>query len=244
MEARKTQITPLWIVAAFVTLTEIVLGYAVTKTTDGIQVSLTVFVILFALSVAGVFFVILWNRPYVFYAPSEYGSVDPKSFIDAVKTPPYPHGKDVLTEAQVLLNRLAGMENQEQRKSITSNISNRLEIASEIQTAQQLLLIPGYDVSVILDILKQVQSSHAVDSEATAEPRHITPSTVDVILETMLDRKIVSKKHAKVFLTEQGTRMLNALRNYLDDHERDSTIQIVGSSMRGLDLRGLDGGAR
>ncbi len=79
------KVTPLWIVAAFVTLTEAVLGYALTKVTGGVQVALTMFVIAFALLVASAFFLILWNRPYVFYPPSEYGSIDPKAFVSAIR---------------------------------------------------------------------------------------------------------------------------------------------------------------
>ncbi len=79
------KVTPLWIVAAFVTLTEAVMGYAVTKVTGGVQVALTMFVIAFALLVASAFFLILWNRPYVFYPPSEYGSIDPKTFVSAIR---------------------------------------------------------------------------------------------------------------------------------------------------------------
>jgi hypothetical protein len=85
MEQPRGRITPLWIIAAFVTLTETILGYAVTKTATGVQIALTVFVIGFALLIATAFFVILWQRPFVFYSPSEYGGVDPKCFIDAIR---------------------------------------------------------------------------------------------------------------------------------------------------------------
>ncbi len=87
MAPRKTQptsklrVTPLGIVATFVTLTESVLGLALTQVTGGVQVALTVFVIVFAILVAGAFFLILWFRPFVFYSPSEYGDIDPKAFI-------------------------------------------------------------------------------------------------------------------------------------------------------------------
>jgi hypothetical protein len=81
----KWRVTPLGIVATFVTLTETVLGLALTQVTGGVQIALTVFVITFALLVAGAFFVILWFRPFVFYSPSEFGDVDPKSFIDAMR---------------------------------------------------------------------------------------------------------------------------------------------------------------
>lgn len=80
-----SRVTPLWIVAAFVTLTETVLGYALTQVSGGVQIALTSFVIVFALLVAGAFFFILWSRPYVFYSPAEYGTTDPKHFVDAMK---------------------------------------------------------------------------------------------------------------------------------------------------------------
>src|SRR5438128_154475 len=84
--AKSGKITPLWIVAAFVTLTETVLGYALTQVSDGVQVALTTFVIVFAILVAGSFFAILWSRPYVFYSPAEYGDIDPRHFADAMRT--------------------------------------------------------------------------------------------------------------------------------------------------------------
>lgn len=82
------KVTPLWIVAAFVTLTEAVLGFAVTQVVGGVQIALTVFVISFALLVAGAFFLILWNRPWVFYPPSEYADVNPKDFMSALRNAP------------------------------------------------------------------------------------------------------------------------------------------------------------
>ena len=79
------KITPLWIVATFVSLTEAVLGIALTQVTGGVQVALTCFVIVFALLVASAFFIILWSRPFVFYSPAEFGETDPKSFIEAMR---------------------------------------------------------------------------------------------------------------------------------------------------------------
>jgi hypothetical protein len=86
--APPAKVTPLWIVASFLSLTEVVLGYAVTKVSGSIQLALTIFVMSFAVAVAAMFFVILWNRPWVFYSPSEYGNVDPKSFMAALRGSP------------------------------------------------------------------------------------------------------------------------------------------------------------
>lgn len=82
------KITPLWIVASFLSLTEIILGYALVHVVGSVQIALTVFVIGFPTLVAVAFFIILWSRPWVFYSPSEYGNVDPKRFLNALKESP------------------------------------------------------------------------------------------------------------------------------------------------------------
>jgi hypothetical protein len=79
-------VTPLWIIALFVALTEAVLGISVTQTTNGIQVALTAFVIVFPLLIAGAFFLILWNKPYVFYSPTDFGhQVDVQQYVAAMQ---------------------------------------------------------------------------------------------------------------------------------------------------------------
>jgi len=85
---QSTLFTPLGIVAAFVSLTEAVLGIALTRVSGGPQVALTIFVIAFPLLVATAFFFILWYRAYVFYAPSEYGNVKPSDFMSAIRDSP------------------------------------------------------------------------------------------------------------------------------------------------------------
>ena len=55
-------LTPLWVISLFVSLTEAVLGIAETKTTGGVQLALTVFVIAFPSIIAGAFFAVLWSH--------------------------------------------------------------------------------------------------------------------------------------------------------------------------------------
>ena len=81
------RVTPLTIVAAFLGITEVVLGYVIGHVTGGVQVAFTIFVMVFTLAVAGSFFAILWYRPWVFYPPSEYGDVDPQQFMSAIRQP-------------------------------------------------------------------------------------------------------------------------------------------------------------
>ncbi len=80
----RRQLTPLWIISLFVSLSETVLGIGAAKTEGGIQTALTVFVIAFPVLVATAFFLILWNRPYVFYSPGEYGHVDVQKYVSAL----------------------------------------------------------------------------------------------------------------------------------------------------------------
>jgi hypothetical protein len=76
-------------IACFLSLTEIALTIAATQTSGGIQIVLTIFVICFTVLVACAFFVILWNRPYVFYHPSEYGEhVSPIEYVEAMQRHP------------------------------------------------------------------------------------------------------------------------------------------------------------
>jgi len=81
-------LTPLGILAGFTALTEVVVGYALTRVTGGVQIALTAFVIGFPLMLALAFFLILWNRAYVLYPPSEYGNMDPQLFMSAMKSAP------------------------------------------------------------------------------------------------------------------------------------------------------------
>src|SRR5512146_472431 len=73
-KARERSMTPLWVIASFVSLTEVVTGIAVTQAQDATQVALVVFVVAFPVLVASAFFFVLWHRPYVLYPPTEYGS--------------------------------------------------------------------------------------------------------------------------------------------------------------------------
>ena len=86
MPLRKpTPVTPLTIIAALLGLCETVAGLAATQVKDGwTHSALVLFVIFFPVIVAIGFFLILWNRNFVLYPPSEYGG-NPKEFVEAMK---------------------------------------------------------------------------------------------------------------------------------------------------------------
>jgi hypothetical protein len=71
----KQNLTPLWIVAIFVSLAETVLGVLVAQTTSFVQLILTLFVVTFPAGVALAFFLLLCYRPHVLYAPWQWKDV-------------------------------------------------------------------------------------------------------------------------------------------------------------------------
>lgn len=76
MDATPSRITPLGIIAAFVTLTQTTMVYAVTKATGGVQIWLVVFLFFYAFLVTAAFFFFLWYRPLHLYSPAESGGAD------------------------------------------------------------------------------------------------------------------------------------------------------------------------
>ncbi|SFP41915.1 hypothetical protein K8Z49_38260 [Actinomadura madurae] len=63
---------PLWIISLFLGLTEVTIGVVTTQATGWVQALLAVFAVLFPSGVAGAFFRILWQKPWVLYAPGDY----------------------------------------------------------------------------------------------------------------------------------------------------------------------------
>ncbi len=80
------RITPLAIIALFISLTEAMTNVTVTQTSGAVQVALTCFVIIFPTLTAAGFFAILWSRPYAFYPPTEYGQqVNVRQYVAALR---------------------------------------------------------------------------------------------------------------------------------------------------------------
>ena len=69
-------------------LTEVALGLAATKTSGEIQIALTVFFCAFPSLIAAAFFTILWRKPWVLYPPKDYPASGPGAFVDAMRDQP------------------------------------------------------------------------------------------------------------------------------------------------------------
>jgi hypothetical protein len=91
MEPQKNKskrLTPLGIVALFVSLSEVVAGLVIGMSDSGglVQILLSCFVVLFPVFVSSLFFLVLWHRPENFYHPEEYtNGADVKTFTDAMR---------------------------------------------------------------------------------------------------------------------------------------------------------------
>ena len=81
----KMSMTPLWVIAIFVSLTEVGLTVTVTQATGWVQGALTAFVILFPTAVAAAFFVIIWCRPENLYSPTEFGGASVNDYVRAMR---------------------------------------------------------------------------------------------------------------------------------------------------------------
>ena len=81
--------TPLWVIAAFTSISECALVLGISNTTASTQQTLTTFTVIFTSSVAIAFFAILWKKPWHFYPPSEYKyGIKPDEFIKAFTSSP------------------------------------------------------------------------------------------------------------------------------------------------------------
>jgi len=82
---------PLWIISLFLGVSEVTAGIAATQSTGWVQGLLAIFAAVFPLGVAAAFFVILWRRPFVLYAPGDYSEhTTVTAFVEAMRGPYQP----------------------------------------------------------------------------------------------------------------------------------------------------------
>jgi hypothetical protein len=160
--SKERRLTPLWIISLFVGLTEAVLAAAVTQTTGGVQIALAGFVMFFPLLIATAFFTVLWNRPWVFYAPSEYGAIDPVLFVETLagaqfgrvttKTSDLPQDVKIVGNPDqfVLLFKAAGKSWKKSTKAMPVDTGCIVQVSTEqlspdgsVAVAEAVTFVPG-----------------------------------------------------------------------------------------------------
>lgn len=167
--------------------------------------------IVFIFCMGGFFCYLVAFKPRHLYAPTE---IPEKAFGKSIYQDPEPV-KRILKEAQSLAIDVSTTQNEGERQSITQNLANKLQLASQLQMAYDLLLIPGYDLSLISDILESCDRNGKVDPGSIADLRNITPSTVVTITDSMVFRGLLQSKGRSLKLTNQGQDLLSSLRIHL-----------------------------
>jgi predicted transcriptional regulator len=168
-------------------------------------------IIIFVFGMGGCFCYLVIYKPRNLYSPSEI----PERAINKSLYREPEFDNTVIEPTKKLVNELSASESDTQRKSIAENINENLQIVNQLQTAYELLLIPGYDVSVILELLQSVNAEGEVNAVSIAGRRGMEPDTIDTILEAMEGRQLIKSKHNGYTLTEKGTMMLDSLSKYM-----------------------------
>jgi len=76
---------PLWIISLFLGISEVTSGAVALKSQAWIQAVFTLFSVGFPCAVLVLFFIVLWKKPYVLYAPRDYSDdVDVEVFVKAM----------------------------------------------------------------------------------------------------------------------------------------------------------------
>lgn len=94
-------------------------------------------------------------------------------------------------------------------------VNNEIRKSKLLELASHILRTPGYDLSVLEQMLQSVQDFSKVDSEAIGRPRLITAATIDGALDRAIRSGLVYRKTRCLELTEKGKEMLNYLSSYL-----------------------------
>ncbi|MFK4147063.1 hypothetical protein [Streptomyces sp. NPDC004065] len=79
-------LNPLWIIALFLGLSETTVGIAAAQSSGWVQGLLAVFAVVFPVLVSTAFFIILWQRPEVLYAPGDFPEhVSIGTYVDSMR---------------------------------------------------------------------------------------------------------------------------------------------------------------
>ncbi len=188
----------------------LVIAYTLTQDNTRAWV-LLVSMILFIFSMGAFFAYLVAFKPRHLYAPTE---IPEKAFGKSIYQDPEPV-KRILKDAQSLAADINATQNDKERVSLTQDLAEKLSSVNQLQMAYDLLLIPGYDLSLISDILESIERTRTVEPDVLGETRNITPSTVVTITNSMNKRGLIEPKGKGLVLTSSGQEMLDSIRKYL-----------------------------
>lgn len=84
---RRRVANPLWIISLFLVLTEVTVGVSATQATGWIAELFAVFSVAFPTVIAVLFFIVIWGRPYVLYAPQDFSKqTSVEAYVSAINS--------------------------------------------------------------------------------------------------------------------------------------------------------------
>ncbi len=111
--------------------------------------------------------------------------------------------KEITKRLIAVIERKKGLLDDKMRKSKLN------ELASNV------LRTPGYDISVLEEILQSIADTGKVDSKNIGHHRNITSTTIDNVVERSIKSMLINSKLTSLVLTNKGQEMLNYLSSYL-----------------------------
>jgi hypothetical protein len=183
--ATQRLVTPLVIISLFVTLTEVVIGVAATKTVGHIQEMFGIFSIVFAVVVASAFFGTLWFRPWVLYHPGEYGGQDVGRYVEAMKHRPI-EDTNLDSKIQHSLRTVFTDEVLTALKALPGSSELRTELRSVVEKAADHAVADIRKSSFLTFDFKLMAGS---DSREWVAP-YESFSTVTEMLDTLWSRRL------------------------------------------------------
>lgn len=194
----------------------LVVAYTLTKNEQRAWV-LLIATILFIFGMGVFFCYLVAFKPRHLYSPDQIPerAINRNLYSDPKPIPE----NNLLEEAQELLYDLNNSKDEKQKESITNHLNNQLKTASYIQNAYDLLFIPGYDISLISEILNFIKEKKAIDPINISEPRNITFSTVNQIINSMISNQYVENYNGILEVTSKGSELLKGLKTHFENQK-------------------------
>jgi len=175
---KSSQITPLVIILSFVLLTEVVVMTGVLGTRELPQLILTIFCISFPVAIAIPFFWLLANRPWVFYAPRDYGSnIDPQKYITAMSVRVTDSTNRLLNNLPEIVER-AALKDADLRRLVS-----QLSPSSTGSPAEDILKTLSHSIAQEIARTETI----TIDLVEFGGPEVKVPASKDTIISDLLD---------------------------------------------------------
>jgi hypothetical protein len=94
-------------------------------------------------------------------------------------------------------------------------VDNEIRKSRLLELASNILRTPGYDISVLEEVLQSIRDESNVHSDAIGRRRFITSATIHGVVVRSMDSGLIERKNDAFTLTQQGQEMLNYLSSYL-----------------------------